>query len=164
MALVAFYIKLKNTFLSSRENTKAQLMTAETVQPYRYWKIQFCLIYFVQHLHSESWLGEVDALFMHMQSTGCEKDVDYKDVIWISFYLPWGLPWSARLSVLLSTVCIAPLNSMNLCIVLQRETNYHNRLKTFHLCSSAHTRNVHLNVSWYLLKNPQRRWKWQEFL
>lgn len=45
---------------------KMPLMAVESAQPYRYWKIQLSLICFVQHLHSESWLGEVAALFMHM--------------------------------------------------------------------------------------------------
>ena len=58
--------KLNKLFLDSREYSETPLMSVENVQPYRYWKILHRLIYFVQLLHSESRLGEVGALYMHM--------------------------------------------------------------------------------------------------
>lgn len=131
-------------------------MSVENVQAYRYWKIQFCLIYFVQHLRSESRLGEVDSVFMHMHWMW-KVVLLLKGAISNSRRLCWGLPWSPWLSVLLRKVCINLLyRTINLSQVVYwtvgGKKSHLTQLFSFELCNSEHTRNGHSNGNWYILK------------
>lgn len=61
------HLKRITVFLDSRKNTDVAVHVCGRCTAIQVLKrIQFCLINFVLHLHSESWLGEVGALFMHM--------------------------------------------------------------------------------------------------